>query len=159
MRVGLHTARSVSAQFGSYLAGLGVRALEVVGKLALYMLAARALGAAEAGLFFICITWSGLASAAARMGFERAMTRHIAAELAIGAPALARAALLLGIFATLLGGAVAAIATFALASPAALYVFRQPELAAPLALSAAAVLPHRHCPCSGARHCRLALSS
>ena len=141
MRVGLHTARSVSARFGSYLAGLGVRALEVVGKLALYMLAARALGAAEAGLFFICITWSGLASTAARMGFERAMTRHIAAELAIGAPALARAALLLGVLVTLLGGAVAAIATFALASPAALYVFRQPELATPLVLSAAAVLP------------------
>ena len=79
MRVGLHTARSFSAKFGSYLAGLSVRALEVVGKLALYMLAARALGAAEAGLFFICITWSGLASTAARMGFERAMTRHIAA--------------------------------------------------------------------------------
>jgi O-antigen/teichoic acid export membrane protein len=141
MRVGLHTARSVSAQFGSYLAGLGVRALEVVGKLALYMLAARALGAAEAGLFFICITWSGLASAAARMGFERAMTRHIAAELAIGEPGLARAALLLGVLVTLLGGAVAAIATLALASPAALYVFRQPELATPLVLSAAAVVP------------------
>ena len=82
-----------------------------------------------------------MASTAARMGFERAMTRHIAAELAIGAPALARAALLLGVFATLLGGAVAAIATFALASPAALHVFGQPELAAPLALSAAAVVP------------------
>ena len=141
MRVGLHTARSFSARFGPYLAVLGVRALEVVGKLALYMLAARALGAAEAGLFFICITWSGLASAAARMGFERAMTRHIAAELAIGAPKLARAALLLGVLVTLLGGAVAAIATFALALPAALYVFRQPELAWPLALSAAAVVP------------------
>ena len=36
---------------------------------------------------------------------------------------------------------MAAIATFALASPAALYVFRQPELATPLALSAAAVVP------------------
>ena len=59
MRVGLHTARSFSAKFGSYLAGLSVRALEVVGKLALYMLAARALGAAEAGLFFICINAPG----------------------------------------------------------------------------------------------------
>ena len=141
MRVGLHTARSFSAKFGSYLAGLGVRALEVVGKLALYMLAARALGAAEAGLFFICITWSGLASTAARMGFERAMTRHIAAELAIGAAGLARAALLLGVFATLAGrrrgrhrDLRARIARRSLCLQAA-------GARGPLALSAAAVVP------------------
>ena len=137
----LQAARALGGQFGSYVAGLGVRALEVVGKLALYMLAARVLGAAEAGLFFICITWSGLASTAARMGFERAITRHVAAELAIGQGRLARAALLLGCLVTALGGTVAALATLALASPASLYIFKQPELAMPLALSALAVLP------------------
>ncbi|MDQ2104351.1 hypothetical protein QSG27_16750, partial [Azospirillum sp. C340-1] len=69
---------------GRYAAGLGLRGVEVAGKLGLYVIAARSLGVHEAGLFFLCLTWIGLASTVARLGLERAVTRHIAAELAVG---------------------------------------------------------------------------
>ena len=141
MDVRLLRTRLVAAAFSAYSAGLIVRGLEIVGKLGLYVLAARALGTSDAGLFFVCITWVGLASTAARMGFEKGMTRHIAAELATGAGDAARSALFIGFLATTLGGIVAALVTLALAWPASEYLFRQPELAMPLAISALAIVP------------------
>lgn len=80
-----------------YFGALGARGLEVLGKFGLYMLAARLMGAHNSGLFFLCLTWVNLASTAARMGLERAMSRHIAAELAVGHGSAARRALTMGL--------------------------------------------------------------
>ena len=115
--------------FGHYAAGLGVRGFEVLGKLGLYILAAAALGAHDAGLFFLCITWVGLLSTIARAGFERAMTRHIAAEIAVGRGRAAGRAMRTGMSVHVATGVAAALFTWATADFVAGSVFSQPDLA------------------------------
>lgn len=134
---------------GLYGAGIGVRGLEVLGKLGLYMLTAHALGAHDAGLFFLCLTWAGLASTIARMGLDRALTRHVAAELAVGNGRAARADLVSGLTWTMLAGLLAGALTHVLADPAARYLFAEPSLAAPLALAAFAIPPLTLCVVTG----------
>ena len=134
-------ARLQRLDLAHYLGSLGVRGVEVLGKLGLYFFAARKLGGYESGLLFFCLTWVNLASAAARMGLERAMTRHIAADLAIGRGAEARRTLLAGMRGCLLGGIAWSAATALLAGPAAIHLFGQPDLAGPLRLSALLLLP------------------
>lgn len=126
---------------GRYGIGLGLRGVEVVGKLGLYIIAAGALGAHDAGLFFLCLTWIGLASTMARLGLERAITRHIAAELAIGQGRAAGRDLRTGLVGTGLAAALAAVATYALAGPASHLLFGAPDLETPLRLSALALVP------------------
>ncbi|BBK40396.1 polysaccharide biosynthesis protein [Allostella vacuolata] len=128
-------------QFGHYAAGLAVRGIEVVGKFGLYVLAAAVLGAHDAGHFFLVITWVGLASTIARMGLERAMTRHIAAELAVSRGRLALHALVTGVGWTGAGAVAMGIGTWVAAEPMARHVFGQPDLAHPLALAALLILP------------------
>ena len=123
-----------------FVAALAARGLEAVGKFGLYMLAARLMGGSDSGLFFLCLTWVNLCSTVARMGLERAMSRHIAAELAIGHGTAARRVLVAGIGWTTLASCALGLATWALATPLAVLVFRQPELARPLAV-AALILP------------------
>src|SRR5580698_2086151 len=96
-----------------YLGALASRGMEAVGKFGLYMLAARLMGGHESGLFFLCLTWVNLASTAARMGLERAMSRHIAAELAVGHGHAARRALRSGLSWILLASLAAAALTLA----------------------------------------------
>ncbi|OYD84859.1 oligosaccharide flippase family protein [Azospirillum brasilense] len=126
---------------GRYGVGLGLRGVEVVGKLGLYIIAARALGAHDAGLFFLCLTWIGLASTMARLGLERAITRHIAAELAIGQGRAAGRDLRTGLVVTGFAATLAAVAAFALAGPASHLLFGAPDLETPLRLSALVLLP------------------
>ncbi len=125
-------------RFGGALASRG---LEAAGKFGLYMLAARMMGAADSGLFFLCLTWVNLCSTGARMGLERAMSRHIAAELAIGHAKAARAALITGVGWTAVASAGAALGTVLIATPLAIHVFGLPELAHPLAIAAAILVP------------------
>lgn len=124
-----------------YGTGIGVRGLEVVGKLGLYMLAARSLGAHDAGMFFLCLTWAGLAASIARMGLDRALTRHVAAELAVGAGRAARADVMSGMIWAMLASLVAGALTYAVAQLAAHYLFGEPSLAEPFALGAFAIPP------------------
>ncbi|MBS9475701.1 lipopolysaccharide biosynthesis protein [Ancylobacter radicis] len=131
--------------YAPYAGALAVRGLEIVGKLGLFMLAARLLGAHEAGLYFICLTWVGLAATLARAGFEKAAVRHMAAEIALGKTDLARQALLTGLGWTLIGGIAATLATLAAAAPAAHYLFHDPDLAAPLRIAALSILPQALC--------------
>lgn len=119
-----------------FIGALAARGLEAVGKFGLYMLAARLLGGTDSGLFFLCLTWVNLCSTVARMGLERAMSRHIAAELAIGHGRAARLVLLQGLGWTALASTAIALATWLFATPLAVLVFRQPELAGPLAIAA-----------------------
>lgn len=124
-----------------YATGLGLRGVEVAGKLGLYIVAARSLGAHDAGLFFLCLTWVGLASTVARLGLERAITRHLAAELAVGRGRAAGRDLRTALLWTGAAAAVAALITAAVAGPAAHLLFGAPDLEAPLRLSAAALVP------------------
>jgi O-antigen/teichoic acid export membrane protein len=123
-----------------FTGALAARGMEAAGKFGLYMLAARVMGGTEAGLFFLCLTWINLCTTLARMGLERAMSRHIAAELAIGKGTAARRVLVEGLGWTLLASTAAGVITFAVATPVAVLVFGQPELAHPLAI-AALILP------------------
>jgi O-antigen/teichoic acid export membrane protein len=123
-----------------FAGALAARGMEGAGKFGLYTLAARAMGGTESGLFFLCLTWVNLWTTLARMGLERAISRHIAAELAIGKGTAARRALVVGLGWTLLASTAAGVVTFALSTPVAVLVFAQPELAHPLAI-AALILP------------------
>lgn len=131
--------------YGAYLAALFVRGLELVGKLGLYMLAARVLGVHEAGLFFLCITWVLLISTLTRVGFEKAVMRHVAAELAVGKGREARLALLEGTGWVTLGGILGTATTILFAEPLALHAFGEPGLTAPLVVAASAILPQTLC--------------
>lgn len=144
------TARQLAPLLRQYGGGLAVRGVEVIGKLGLYMLAARALGAQDAGYFFLCLTWMGLLSTIARLGLDRAITRHTAAELAIGKGLQARRALITGFAWTTLGGTLAGLFTWLVAAPVSHYVFREPALAPHLALSALLLLPQTLTVCVGA---------
>ncbi len=130
-----------ASRVAAYASALGVRGLEALGKFGLYFLAARQLGGHDSGLLFFCLTWSVLTSSAARMGMERALTRHIAAELAVGQGLAARAALLQGLGWTSLGALAWAGFTFALAQPLASHVFGQADLGPPLRYAALLLLP------------------
>jgi O-antigen/teichoic acid export membrane protein len=123
-----------------YGGALVARGLEVIGKFGLYMLAARLMGGHDSGLFFLCLTWVNLSSTAARMGLERAMSRHIAAELAVGHGHAARRAMLTGLGWTALASLAAAGLTLLVAEPAAHLLFHQDDLARPLMI-AALILP------------------
>jgi O-antigen/teichoic acid export membrane protein len=124
-----------------FAGGLAVRGLETVGKLGLYWLAGRRLGPHDSGLFFICLTWLTLAATPARLGMERAMTRHIAAELAVGRGRAARRAFATGMGWSAAGAVVAGLLTAALADPAARLLFGRAELAGPLVATGLAILP------------------
>lgn len=137
--------RRMIAIYGPYAGGLVARGVELVAKLGLYMLAARILGAHEAGLYFLCMTWVGLASTIARAGFEKAVVRHIAGDLALGHLAEARASMLTGFGWTVLGSIAATLATLALAQPASLHVFGDPDLVRPLLIGAATIIPQALC--------------
>lgn len=126
---------------GRYAAGLGLRGVEVAGKLGLYIIAARSLGVHDAGLFFLCLTWIGLASTFARLGLERAVTRHVAAELAVGQGRAAGRALRTGLIWTGLAAAAIAMLTAAMAGPVSQLLFGAPDLETPLRLSALALVP------------------
>lgn len=136
---------SLVQAYGAYLGSMMARGLEAVGKLGLYMLGARALGLHDSGYFFLCLTWVGLVSTMARGGFERAVVRHIAAELAVGRGREARHALLAGSAFVLLGGSVATIGTLLLAEPLAAHVFGDPQVAPALSIAALAILPQTLC--------------
>ncbi len=123
-----------------YLGALAARGLEVAGKFGLYILAARIMGGFQAGLLFLCLSWVNLASTAARLGLERAASRHVAAELAVGDGAAARRTVLVALMWTSLASLVAGGLTWVLAEPASLLLFHQPDLTDALRC-AALILP------------------
>ncbi len=123
------------------LAGLAVRGVEVGGKLLLYVAVAHRFGAAPAGLFFVALNWLTLGSGLARMGLERALMRHVPAELAAGRAASARHLLAWTATRVTLGAAAVGGLTVLLGPPAARYLMAAPEYGVPLMLSAAILVP------------------
>ncbi len=145
MKRKLHIVSSLFFTHWTFMAAMVVRGIELVGKLGLYMLTARILGVFEAGLFFLCNTWVSLGATVARAGFEKAVMRHIAAELAVGNGPEARRALLIGTLWTLIGGVAVSALTLLFAGPLADHVFSEHELVRPLMIAAASILPQTMC--------------
>ena len=115
------------------------RGLEVAAKFGLYVLAARMMGGYQAGLFFLCLTWVNLASTGARLGLERATSRHVAADLAIGDGAAARRTVRTGLAWTAVAS-LASRADVARSQTGVTFLFHQPDLIEPLR-TAALILP------------------
>ncbi len=65
---------------------LGARGLEAGAKFGLYALAARGLGGHDAGRFFLALSLVHIVGTLGRLGLEKPLTRHVAAELGIGRP-------------------------------------------------------------------------
>ncbi|GGB30206.1 polysaccharide biosynthesis protein [Tistrella bauzanensis] len=124
---------------GPVVAGFAVRGFEIISKLALYLLTARMLGAAEAGLFFLCLTWASWLSTFGRMGIDRALTRHLGAELGLYQGLEARRTLVIGVLRVTAVGAALGLLTVLAARILAFHVFNDPALATPLMCGAIAV--------------------
>jgi O-antigen/teichoic acid export membrane protein len=109
----------------------------VAAKLALYILAAARMDDQECGAMFLCLTWVMLSGTLSRLGLERALSRLIAAELALGQGVAARRVLVQGLAIIALTGLVAGMATFVSAPFAARHLFH--SAAAEAGLRAAAL--------------------
>lgn len=121
-------------------APLGGRALEAVSKFGLYALAARRMGPAQAGALFLCLGLIHLCATAARLGLEKPLTRHLAADSAFGYVRRTRSTAWRGIGLMTAVSALAALGLSVAADPLASDVFHTPGLTAALILSAV-VLP------------------
>lgn len=115
---------------------LGARALEAAAKFGLYALAARALGGHDAGRFFLALSVVHIVSTVARLGLERPLTRHVAAELAVGDGAAAGGAILTGSAAIGAASAAAGVLLFLTAPAIANALLHQPDMIPVLRLAA-----------------------
>ncbi len=118
---------------------LGARAMEAVAKFGLYALTARALSGQDAGRFFLALSVVHIVSTVARLGLERPLTRHVAAELAVGDTRAARRAALTGVGAVL-GASGVAGAALAVGAPWIAGAMGQPDMV-PVLMLAALIVP------------------
>jgi O-antigen/teichoic acid export membrane protein len=124
-----------SAVLLNSIAGLAVRGIEVAAKLGLYVVAAALLGVTGSGLLFIAMTWGHLAATLSRLGIERALTRLVAGDLAVGQGRSARRQILGGLAVVAATSTALGLATHLAAPIVADVLFHDPALAAPLAAS------------------------
>jgi O-antigen/teichoic acid export membrane protein len=118
------------------VAAFGTRGLEAASKFGLYALAARLLGGEQSGEFFLCLSIVHFVTTLARLGLEKPLTRHVAAELAVGRGDIARRKALGG-SAIVMASSLACSAVLALlAEPLAVGLFHEPDLTNALLLSA-----------------------
>lgn len=118
---------------------LGARALEAAAKFGLYALASRLLGGADAGRFFLALSVIHIVSTVARLGLERPLTRHVAAELAMGDVQAALRATLTGCAAVVAASVLAALCLAAVAPWLAGTVLGHGEMVPVLMLAALTV--------------------
>lgn len=90
---------------------------------------ARLLGAQGAGLYFLALSLTMIASVIARRGLDGAMLRFIAAAAATDATARINAVFRIGMLRAFIGSVTASIALIALANPIANHIFNDPSLA------------------------------
>jgi len=118
-----------------------VRGVEVGGKFILYFAAARLLGGEQSGFFFLCLTWAHVLSTITRMGLDRALIRHVSAELAVNEEGRAARDIRLGVaYSGLLSLGVAVFGWLG-ASLLETHVFSMPGLAPVLRVAALGILP------------------
>ncbi len=118
------------------MVSLGSRGLEAAAKFALYGLAARELGGHDAGRFFLALGVIQILSTIARLGLEKPVTRHVAAELAVGDVGAARRAALTAGGSILLASVIAGLALAGAAPFIADHWTGQADMASALMLAA-----------------------
>ena len=111
----------------SSMFGLMIRGVEVAAKFALYMLAGRQLSDSQSGWLFLGMTWAMLAATVARLGIEKALSRLVAAELALGQGRAAGRAILRGAATTFGVGLLLGTVTYLTAPISASALFHDAE--------------------------------
>ncbi len=119
---------------------LGARGLEAAAKFGLYALVARVLGGDDAGRFFLALSVIQIVSTVARLGLERPLTRHVAAELAVGDTRAAGRAAIVGCGAVAAASVAAALALAGGAPWIAGRLLGQPDMV-PILMLAALIVP------------------
>lgn len=125
---------SIVAQTLAALTALSARGLEAAAKFGLYGLSARLLGGHDAGEFFLCLSIVHVLSTFARMGLDRALTRHVAAELAVGDMDAVRRKAVRATASVFAASTTIGLLTFLTAAPLA-QAFHQPDLLRPIQLA------------------------
>ena len=129
-------ARIIAERGFGLVAAFGTRGLEAAAKFGLYALAARLLGGEQSGEFFLCLTVVHFTTTLARLGLEKPLTRHVAAELAVGRGDIALKKALSGSAIVMASSLVFSGLLALLAGPLATGMFHQPDLERALLLSA-----------------------
>lgn len=119
---------------------LGSRGLEALAKFGLYALAARQLGGHDAGRFFLALGVIQIVSTLARLGMEKPVTRHVAAELAVGDVRAAKTAAATAGGAILIASTVAGLLLAVAAPIVARHWTGQADMA-PVLVLAALIIP------------------
>jgi O-antigen/teichoic acid export membrane protein len=149
--------RKISAAVRSLLAGrtdqvlreilrgtiisIAMQVAEVGTKFGLNLLLARFLGGNGVGLFYLAFTVTTLGAVAGRLGLDRSLLRHLAANIAVENYTAARGAVIQGLAITLLVSCATALVLFAAAPLLATYAFSEPALLHPLQIMTVAIIP------------------
>lgn len=120
---------------------IGMQVAEAATKFGLNLLLARILGASGTGLFYLAFTVTMLGAVAGRLGLDRSLLRHVAAEIAVQNYVGARGAVLRGLGITLLASFATSLILFVAAPLLATYAFAEPALVNPLRIMAIAIIP------------------
>lgn len=105
------------------------------------ILLARTLGAEGAGVYFIALTVTTVATVFGRMGLDNALLRFTAANAAVDDWGAVKGVYQKGIRLSLVASAASAVVMFAAAPFLAEIIFHKPELAGPMRWMALAVVP------------------
>lgn len=120
---------------------VAMQAAEAATKFGLNLLLARFLGGSGVGLFYLAFTVTILGAVAGRLGLDRSLLRHVAANIAVENYAAARGAIVKGLAITLLASSAISLILFAAAPLLATYAFAEPALADPLRIMTIAIIP------------------
>lgn len=120
---------------------IAMQVAEAATKFGLNLLIARLLGGSGTGLFYLAFTVTTLGAVAGRLGLDRSLLRHVAANIAVENYAAARGAILQGLGITLLASSAVSLILFVVAPLLAIYAFAEPALVNPLRIMTIAVIP------------------
>ena len=102
---------------------------------------ARLLGAEDAGIYFLALTLTTIATVFGRIGLDNALLRFTAASSAVGDWVAVKGVYRTGLRLALAASTASAVVLYLLAPWLASFAFSKPELAAPLRWMAIAVVP------------------
>jgi len=126
---------------GGQAMAMGIRLIDLPSRYAFHLIVAAQLGVAAAGGFYIVFSATMLAAGFGRLGLDRALTRAVARAIELGDPGGARATIVRALRTAVPLAAAVSAALLLLSAPVATHILGKPELARPLALGAATILP------------------
>lgn len=126
---------------GAQAIAMSVRLIDLPSRYAFHLIVAAQLGVAAAGGFYIVFSATMLAAGFGRLGVDRALTRAVARAVELGDPGGARAAIGKAFRTVLPVAAAVSGVLLLLSAPVAQHILDKPDLARPLALGAATIIP------------------